>query len=36
MDSFWEEISGRGVNINWLVKVRGHLNKAENKQTKSK
>ena len=36
MDSFWVEIGGRGININWLVKVRGHLNKVENEQTKSK
>lgn len=36
MDSFWVEIGGRGININWLVKVRSHLNKVENEQTKSK
>ena len=36
MDGFWVEIGGRGININWLVKVRGHLNKVENEQTKSK
>ena len=36
MDSFWVEIGGTSVNINWLVKVRGHLNKVENEQTKSK
>ena len=36
MNSFWVEIGGRGISINWLVKVRGHLNKVENEQTKSK
>ena len=36
MDSFWVEIGVKGININWLVKVRGHLNKVENEQTKNK
>ena len=36
VNSFWVEIGGKGVNINWLVKLRGHLNKAEKEQTKNK
>ena len=36
MDSFWVEISGKRVDIFWLVKVRGHLDKVENEQQRIK
>ena len=29
MDSFWEEIAGANVDLNWLVIVRSHLDKIE-------
>ena len=34
MDSLWVEISGKRVDICWLVKVRGHLDKVEKDQQK--
>ena len=36
MDSFWEEIAGANVDLNWLVKVRSHLDKIEKEQEKFK
>ena len=36
MDSFWVEISGKRIDICWLVKVRGHLEKTEKKQQRIK
>ena len=36
MDSFWVEISGKRVDIFWLVKVRGHLDKVGNEQQRIK
>ena len=36
VNSFWVEIGGKGVNINWLVKFSGHLDKVEKEQTKNK
>ena len=36
MDSFWVEISGKRVDICWLVKVRGHLDKVEKEQRRIK
>ena len=36
MDSFWVEIRGKRVQICWLVKVRGHLEKVEKKQKRIK
>ena len=27
MDSFWEVIVGANVNLNWLIKIRSHLDK---------
>ena len=32
MDSFWVEISGKRIDIWWLVKVRVHLGKAKKEQ----
>ena len=32
MDSFWLEISGKYIDICWLVPVRGHLDKFEKEQ----
>ena len=32
MDSFWLEISGKYIDICWLVTVRGHLDKFEKEQ----
>ena len=32
MDSFWVEIDVKNFHINWLVKVRGHLDKVEKEQ----
>ena len=32
MNSFWVEKSGKRVDICWLVKVRGHLDKFEKEQ----
>ena len=36
MDSFWEEIAGANVDLNWLVTVRSHLDKTEKEQKKVK
>ena len=36
MDSFWVEISGKPVDICWLVRVRGHLDKVEKEQQRIK
>ena len=36
LDSFWEEIAGANVNLNWLIKVRSHLDKTEKEQEKIK
>ena len=32
MDSSWMGISGRCIDIYWLVKVQGHLDKVEKEQ----
>ena len=32
MDSSWMGISGRCIDIYWLVKVKGHLDKVEKEQ----
>ena len=36
MNSFWEEIGGANVDLNWLIKVRSHLDKIEKEQEKVK
>ena len=36
MDSFWVEINGKRVDICWLVRVRGHLDKVEKEQQRIK
>ena len=36
MDSFWLEISGKYIDICWLVTVRGHLDKFEKEQQRKK
>ena len=36
MDNFWVEISGKRVDICWLVRVRGHLDKVEKEQQRIK
>ena len=36
MDSFYVEISGKRINIRWLVKVRGYLEKVEKDQQRIK
>ena len=36
MNSFWVEISGKRVDICWLVKVRGHLDKVKKEQQRTK
>ena len=36
MDSFWVEIRGKRVDICWLVKLRGHLDKVEKEQQRIK
>ena len=36
MDSFWVEINGKRVDICWLVKVRGHLDKVVKEQQRIK
>ena len=36
MDSFWVEISGKRVDVSWLVKLRGHLDKVEKEQQRIK
>ena len=36
INCFWEAIVDVDVDISWLVKVRHHLDKIENKQTKTK
>ena len=32
MDNVWVQISGKRVDICWLVRVRGHLDKVEKEQ----
>ena len=29
MDSFWEVTASANVNLNWLIKIRSHLDKIE-------
>lgn len=36
MDSFWEEIANVGDDVDWLVKVKTHLDKIEKEQVKTK
>ena len=36
MNSFWEVIAGANVDLNWLIKVRSHLDKIEKEQEKFK
>ena len=36
MDSFWVDIRGKSIDICWLVKVRGHLDKIEKEQQRMK
>ena len=36
MDSFWEVIAAVNVDLNWLTKVRSHLDKIEKEQEKVK
>ena len=36
MDSFWVEISGNRIDICWLLKVIGHLDKVEKEQRRIK
>ena len=36
MDSFWVEINAKRVDICWLVRVRGHLDKVEKEQQRIK
>ena len=36
MDSFWVKINGKRVDICWLVKVRGHLDKVVKEQQRIK
>lgn len=36
MHSFWGEIADVGDDIDWLVKVRTHLDKIETEQVKTK
>ena len=36
MDNFWVEISGKRVDICWLVRVGGHLDKVEKEQQRIK
>ena len=36
MNSFWVEISSKSIDICWLVKVRGHLDKIEKEQQRIK
>ena len=36
MDSFWVEINSKHVDICWLVRVRGHLDKVEKEQQRIK
>ena len=36
MESFWEVIAGANVSLNWLIKIRSHLNKIEKEQDKVK
>ena len=36
MDSFWVEISGKLVDICWLLRVRGHIYKVEKEQQRIK
>ena len=35
IDSFWEAIADLDVDIDWLVKVRTHLDKTKKKQAKT-
>ena len=34
MDSFLEVLAGANVDLNWLIKVRSHLDKTEKEQEK--
>ena len=36
MDNVWVQISGKRVDICWLVRVRGHLDKVEKEQQRIK
>ena len=36
MNSFSKEIGGKGININWFVKFRVHLDKVKEEQKKKK
>ena len=36
MDTFWVKINGKRVDICWLVRVRGHLDKVEKEQQRIK
>ena len=36
MDSFWEVIADTNADLNWLIKVRSHLDKIEKEQEKVK
>ena len=36
MDTFWVEVSGRRVDRFWLVKVKGHFDKADKEQQRIK
>ena len=36
MDSFWEAIADLDVDIDWLVKVKTHLDETEKRQAKTK
>ena len=36
MDSFWEVIAGANINLNWLIKIRSHLDKILKVQEKVK
>ena len=36
MDIFWEVIAGANINLNWLIKIRSHLDKIEKEQEKVK
>ena len=36
MDSFWEVTVGANVNLNWLIKIRSHLDKIKKEQEKVK
>ena len=36
IDRFWEAIAGANVDLNWLLKVRSHLDKIYKEQEKFK